>query len=184
MPPDAALSFWCALPDETRLAGSGASPRRDSHGLAEAYALLFYFHTFQGQERAAGEALEKAFRHESAVGGRNEARLLGMNLPIGGGGYFRLTPFELIRRGIQRVNARERKPVMFYLHPWELDAGQPRPPMLWHHRFRHYVGLEKEAAKLSRLLSLFRFGTARDVLLNGEWADQIVDAVHDRLPAA
>jgi len=91
-------------------------------------------------------------------------RLLGVNLPIGGGGYFRLLPFALIRLGIQRVNAIEREPVMFYFHPWELDPGQPRPPMAWHHRFRHYVGLEREAAKLSRLLEQFPFGRARDVL--------------------
>ena len=96
------------------------------------------------------------------------ARLCGVNLPIGGGGYFRLSPFELIRRGIQRVNARERKPVMFYMHPWELDPGQPRPPMAWHHRFRHYVGLETEAIKLALLLAQFRFGTAREVLESRE----------------
>jgi polysaccharide deacetylase family protein (PEP-CTERM system associated) len=91
-------------------------------------------------------------------------RLLGINLPIGGGGYFRLSPFELIRMGIDRVNAREQRPVMFYFHPWELDPDQPRPPMAWHHRFRHYVGLGREAAKLARLLAEFRFGTAREVL--------------------
>ena len=90
-----------------------------------------------------------------------------MNLPIGGGGYFRLAPFGLIRLGIQRVNVRERQPVMFYLHPWELDPDQPRPPMAWHHRFRLYVGIGKEAAKVSRLLAQFRFGTARDVLRLG-----------------
>jgi polysaccharide deacetylase family protein (PEP-CTERM system associated) len=112
------------------------------------------------------------------------ARLLGVNFPIGGGGYFRLAPFELVRRGIQRVNGREHKPVMFYIHPWELDPEQPRPPMLWHHRFRHYVGVEKEAAKLSRLITLFKFGTARDVLLSGEWAHLVQAAVRDRLPAA
>ena len=92
------------------------------------------------------------------------ARLLGLNFPIGGGGYFRLSPFALVRRGIQHVNDVERQPIMFYLHPWELDPGQPRPPMAWRHRFRHYVGMEQEAAKLVRLLGEFRFGTARDVL--------------------
>ena len=91
-------------------------------------------------------------------------RLLGVNLPIGGGGFFRLLPFGLTRRGIERVNRVERRPVMFYLHPWELDAGQPRPAMAWRFRFRHYVGLEKQAAKLSMLLTRFRFGTAWDVL--------------------
>ena len=92
------------------------------------------------------------------------ARLLGMNLPIGGGGFFRLLPFPLIRLGMRRVNLREEQPVMFYLHPWELDPGQPRPPMAWHHRFRHYVGVKKEEDKLARLMALFRFGTARDIL--------------------
>jgi polysaccharide deacetylase family protein (PEP-CTERM system associated) len=92
------------------------------------------------------------------------ARVLGLNLPIGGGGYFRLSPYELVRRGIHHVNTHEKQPVMFYFHPWELDPGQPRPPMAWWHRFRHYVGLETEATKLALLLEQFEFGTARDVL--------------------
>ena len=92
------------------------------------------------------------------------ARVFGVNLPIGGGGYFRLSPFELVRRGIQRVNTRERQPVMFYVHPWELDPDQPRPPMAWRHRFRHYVGMAREAAKLACLLREFRFATARELL--------------------
>jgi polysaccharide deacetylase family protein (PEP-CTERM system associated) len=92
------------------------------------------------------------------------ARVFGVNLPIGGGGYFRLSPYELTRRGIRYVNDHERQPVMFYVHPWELDPGQPRLPMARHHRFRHYVGLEQGAAKLARLLAEFRFGTAREVL--------------------
>lgn len=92
------------------------------------------------------------------------ARVLGVNLPIGGGGFFRLLPCTLVRRGINRVNVRERQPVMFYVHPWELDPDQPRPPMAWRHRFRHYFGLEKEAAKLSALLAEFRFAPACEVL--------------------
>src|SRR4051812_44959242 len=88
----------------------------------------------------------------------------GATLPIGGGGYFRLSPYELTRRGIRSVNDGERQPVMFYVHPWELDPDQPRVPMSRHHRFRHYVGLEHEVTKLSRLLADFRFGTAREVL--------------------
>jgi polysaccharide deacetylase family protein (PEP-CTERM system associated) len=92
------------------------------------------------------------------------ARLLGVNLPIGGGGFFRLLPIALTRAGIAHVNAAERRPVMFYMHPWELDPEQPRPPMAWRHRFRHYVGLEKEVAKLSALFDRFQFGTAFEVL--------------------
>lgn len=112
------------------------------------------------------------FIHEIRRNGRERliefpigtARLLGVNFPIGGGGYFRLLPLALIRRGILRVNVRERQPTMFYFHPWELDPGQARHPMPWYHRFRHYVGLERQEVKLSCLLRDVRFSTVRDVL--------------------
>lgn len=91
-------------------------------------------------------------------------RALGVNLPIGGGGYFRLLPGSLIAGGIRLVNALEAKPVMFYFHPWELDPEQPRPVMAWRHRFRHYVGQDRLAAKLSALLQGTPFGTAREAL--------------------
>ena len=92
------------------------------------------------------------------------ARLLGVNLPIGGGGYFRLLPAAWVRQGLRHVNVRERKPVMFYLHPWELDPDQPRAPMPWPNRFRHYVGLRRLAGKLGHLLSHFTFQPAREIL--------------------
>jgi polysaccharide deacetylase family protein (PEP-CTERM system associated) len=91
-------------------------------------------------------------------------RLLGVNLPVGGGGYFRLLPGGLVEAGIRRVNASEHKPVMFYFHPWELDPGQPRPPMAWHRRFRHYIGQGRHEDKLAHLLASASFGTAREVL--------------------
>jgi len=91
-------------------------------------------------------------------------RLVGMNFPIGGGGYFRLLPLTVTRLGIHHVNAREGRPVMFYLHPWELDPDQPRQKMAWHHRVRHYAGLDKQVNKLSSLLSRFSFGPASEVL--------------------
>lgn len=91
-------------------------------------------------------------------------RLFGVNLPVGGGGYFRLLPGGLVEAGIRRVNTRERRPVMFYFHPWELDPGQPRPAMAWHRRFRHYVGQSRHEAKLAHLLRTTPFGTAREVL--------------------
>jgi polysaccharide deacetylase family protein (PEP-CTERM system associated) len=91
-------------------------------------------------------------------------RLFGVNLPVGGGGYFRLLPGGLIEAGIRRVNTAERKPVMFYFHPWELDPEQPRPSMAWHRRFRHYVGQRGHGAKLAHLLQSIPFGPAREVL--------------------
>lgn len=91
-------------------------------------------------------------------------RLFGVNVPIGGGGYFRLLPTAWTRRGIDRVNAQERQPVMFYFHPWELDPGQPRPPMRVDHRFRHYVNLARFRRKLETLLGDVRFAPAREIL--------------------
>ena len=91
-------------------------------------------------------------------------QIAGLNLPLGGGGYFRLFPELLFRVGIRHVNMRDHQPVMFYFHPWELDPGQPCPPMPWHHRFRHYVGLSRQAAKLSKLFRSTRFATVQDVL--------------------
>jgi len=92
------------------------------------------------------------------------ARVFGWNMPIGGGGYFRLAPYSLTRLGFHRVNSGERRPVMFYLPPWELDPDQPRPPMPWRDSFRHYVGVKKQVTKLSYLLARFHFSTVRDVL--------------------
>jgi polysaccharide deacetylase family protein (PEP-CTERM system associated) len=91
-------------------------------------------------------------------------RLFGVNLPVGGGGYFRLLPGGLVEAGIRRVNTVERKPVMFYFHPWELDHEQPRASMAWHRRFRHYVGQRRHEAKLAHLLQSASFGTVREVL--------------------
>lgn len=91
-------------------------------------------------------------------------RALGLNFPIGGGGPFRLFPYVFFRAGIRRVNWREGQGVTFYFHPWELDPDQPRPPMPFLHRFRHYVNLDRSEAKLARLLHDVRFAPARDVL--------------------
>ena len=91
-------------------------------------------------------------------------RVFGVNLPIGGGGPFRLFPYQYFRAGIEAVNRREGKGVIFYFHPWELDPDQPRPPMPWHHRFRHYVNLDRAEAKLRRLLGDVQFAPAREVL--------------------
>jgi len=106
---------------------------------------------------------------DNGIGGLLEfpigtTRLFGTNLPIGGGGYFRLLPFPVIRWGISRVNRSERAPALFYIHPWEVDRGLPRPPMAWLHRFRHYVGIARTEAKLGTLLQVFRFTTVRGVL--------------------
>ncbi len=91
-------------------------------------------------------------------------RQYGMNLPIGGGGYFRLLPYAWTRRGITRVNEVEGKPAIFYLHPWEVDPEQPRLRASALSRYRHYTNLHRTADRLVRLLRQFRFGTVTEVL--------------------
>ena len=92
------------------------------------------------------------------------AQVLGCRLPLAGGGYFRLLPYWLSRWGLASINRRERRPFIFYLHPWEIDPAQPRVPAGRLSRFRHYTNLEKCEERLRRLLHEFRFSTARDGL--------------------
>jgi polysaccharide deacetylase family protein (PEP-CTERM system associated) len=80
----------------------------------------------------------------------------GTNVPLGGG-FFRLFPGVLLQAAIARVNRVDGRPVVLYVHPWEFDPGQPRPPMNAMHRFRHYVGLGRAEARLGGLLRAFRF---------------------------
>jgi hypothetical protein len=81
-----------------------------------------------------------------------------MNLPVAGGGYFRLLPYRWTRWGIARVNRLEQRPVVFYLHPWEIDPGQPRLPAGRLGEFRHYRNLAETEGRLRQLLEDFRFG--------------------------
>jgi polysaccharide deacetylase family protein (PEP-CTERM system associated) len=83
-------------------------------------------------------------------------RILGQNLPFGGGGYFRLFPFWFTSWSIKRINRRG-EPVMFYLHPWELDPEQPALKLGLGPRLRHYSNLRIVERKLEKLLESFRF---------------------------
>lgn len=80
------------------------------------------------------------------------------NLPIAGGGYFRLYPYPLTRWGLRRINDKEQTPVVFYVHPWEFDPNQPRMAGAGlKSRFRHYFNLRKTEERFRRLLKDFRF---------------------------
>lgn len=93
-------------------------------------------------------------------------RRFGRNWPVGGGGYFRLLPYSLSAWGIDKVNHEDRKPAIFYFHPWEIDPGQPvvREASA-KTRFRHYVNLERTEARLNRLLQDFAWGRMDEVFL-------------------
>jgi len=91
-------------------------------------------------------------------------RVARMNLPVGGGGYFRLLPYAWTRFGIDWVNRVDRRPAIFYIHPWEIDPDQPRLACSRLSRIRHYRNLQLTEPRLRRLLRDFRFAPVRETL--------------------
>jgi polysaccharide deacetylase family protein (PEP-CTERM system associated) len=86
-------------------------------------------------------------------------RRFGRNLPCAGGGYFRLLPYGVSRANMRRVHRDDRAPCIFYLHPWEIDPGQPRVAGLaLKSRVRHYLNLGRMEGRLRRLLNDFAWG--------------------------
>lgn len=89
----------------------------------------------------------------------------GRNWPIAGGGYFRLFPYRLTRWGLRHINQVEKRPFVFYLHPWELDPAQPKIEGAGlKSRFRHYLNLSRTENRFGQLLHDFKFTTIRDGL--------------------
>jgi polysaccharide deacetylase family protein (PEP-CTERM system associated) len=90
--------------------------------------------------------------------------VLGRRLPVAGGGYFRLLPYSATRRAIRHLNKGEHQPAIVYLHPWEIDAHQPRIRVGWITKVRHSIRTGSTESKLHCLLKDFRFGPVRTVL--------------------
>jgi polysaccharide deacetylase family protein (PEP-CTERM system associated) len=90
-------------------------------------------------------------------------RLGGHNLPTAGGGYFRLLPYSWTRWGMARLNSAG-EPAIFFIHPWEIDADQPRLPVGRLTAIRHYHGLDKTLGRLETLFNDFAFDTVSAML--------------------
>lgn len=91
--------------------------------------------------------------------------LLGKRLAFSGGGYLRVLPWWVVRRGIAQCE-RAGRPAVVYLHPWDFAPPPdcPVPAMGRWHRFKCYHGRSGAAAKLQRLLSGWRWDTCDRVL--------------------
>ncbi len=92
-------------------------------------------------------------------------KLLGKPVCLFGGGYLRFFPYPLVRRMSHRV-LREGRPVVFYIHPREIDPTHPRLPMGLKRRFKSYYNLASTEPKLRRILKEFPLTTFRDYLAN------------------
>jgi polysaccharide deacetylase family protein (PEP-CTERM system associated) len=92
-------------------------------------------------------------------------RLFGQNVPVAGGGYFRLFPPAMMRAGIRQLTSNTKPSVgMLYFHPWEFDPDAPRLPLGRVSKWRTYVGTAKSMARFKRLLAgPYRFRRAVDV---------------------
>lgn len=160
-----------------------------------------------GREWALDILLEEGYRYDSSLfpirrpgygyagGGRDphvlkraSGRLLevppttlrraGINLPASGGAYFRLLPYRLTQAALRDAERRG-APGTFYIHPWEIDPGQPRVSVPALTRLRHYGNLGAVQGRLARLLTEFRFTSiASDsaVMTLGSGGDAVVAA--------
>jgi len=89
------------------------------------------------------------------------------NTGIGGGGYFRLYPYWLSKRRIDKFHRQDKQPYSFYFHPWEIDPDQPRmkeAPLK--SKFRHYINLSRMEGKLEQLLKDYQWDTMKSVYLD------------------
>jgi len=90
-------------------------------------------------------------------------RLAGRNYPFAGGAYFRLLPYWAAKGFCKWLN-RHGEPVIFYLHPWEVDPEIPRFRLSPFRRLRSYANLDQTEQRLKRLLQDFSFGTLSEAL--------------------
>lgn len=91
-------------------------------------------------------------------------RVVGMNWPMAGGGYFRLLPYPFFRWGLRRINRTDRQPAIFMVHAWEVDHEQPLVPGTRINIWRHRNNLHRTETRLEKLLEDFRFAPVREVL--------------------
>ena len=87
-----------------------------------------------------------------------------MRLPVTGGAYFRLFPYFVSRANMRAVG-KQKRAVVFYLHPWELDPDHPRIAFYWKARLTHYANLKATEPRLRRLLADFSFCPLREIAL-------------------
>jgi polysaccharide deacetylase family protein (PEP-CTERM system associated) len=81
-------------------------------------------------------------------------RIFGRPMCFFGGGYLRLFPYHLIR-SMGRRALNEGRPIIFYVHPREIDPDQPRMPLSRRRKFTCYVNLRSTRPKIKRILRDF-----------------------------
>lgn len=91
-----------------------------------------------------------------------KSRVLGTQIPVCGGGYFRMLPYSLTKHALMQDLTQES--VVMYFHPWEFDPDQPQMNLGLLKTFRHYVGLNANREKFLNLLADFEFVTIENLI--------------------
>lgn len=111
-----------------------------------------------------GPFLARGIRHEILELPPATLRIGGVNVPVGGGGYFRMLPWPLMKLALAHSRRNPQSGVsVLYFHPWEFDLDQPRLPLKRLNRFRTYVGIRRSQSRLTRLFSCYPFMRAVDL---------------------
>jgi polysaccharide deacetylase family protein (PEP-CTERM system associated) len=100
------------------------------------------------------------------------AKVGAWNFPVAGGAYLRFLPGAAFRWGFKRAAAAA-GPAVLYLHPWEIDADQPRLRVGWKKHVRHYHSLGRVEPRLRRLLADLPFAPMARVLAAADAAGRI-----------
>lgn len=88
--------------------------------------------------------------------------LLGQNISVSGGAYFRFLPFKFIMSRLKNLNNLNRS-FIIYLHPWEFDTKQLILKSLkTHEKVRHYYNRKSMVLKLEELLENFHFTSIKN----------------------
>ena len=123
-------------------------------------------HDHYGMPEASRFAFRPSDRHALIELPISTLNLFNRNLPSGGGGYFRLLPYGFSRWALHRIGEKDRRPLVFYFHPWEIDPDQPRfDGVSLRSRFRHYVNLGAMERRLRAVLRDFSWDRMDRVFL-------------------
>jgi len=139
----------------------------DTYGIPHAPRFPFRIST------AGGELMEYPISTFRFAGSRN--------WPVGGGGYLRILPWWYTRIGLERAR-KEGLPVIAYVHPWEIDADQPRIAGRLRSRLRHYTNLSHTYGRLDRMLREHRFTSFRKSGLDKAEPETVLPTLSLRLP--
>jgi polysaccharide deacetylase family protein (PEP-CTERM system associated) len=113
------------------------------------------------------------------------AEVMGKPMCFFGGGYLRLFPYRVISRMARRV-LNEGRPVIFYVHPREIDRGHPRLAMNWKRRFKSYVNLDSTMPKIERLMAEFSMtsfeGLVQEEKIEASTRGELIQALQRMIP--